>query len=338
MQNLNFAVVTRLQLCEMPFIDEFIEYYLKLGINKFYLINTEPQNEEKIRLLLKKFESFIELITNYDVEMVNDCACLALEFISEDFTLHVDMDEFLYLDGKNLQQFISNFSSVESDTSKDAFVFNWIMSPEIDAFCGSVSEIIRKRRFFVGNEVKTLAKTKVIKKIKNHRFDYKWPLNEINLNENDNCFVFHVSSRGILDIINRIAFSQIKDNKTTANNKEELRQLMNDQYHLPPRFLLLAFQQKMISKKVDVNFELPDLASQTDVEHLRTLSKTVIYDKTGVCLSDEKINFIRQKVKALYIPWYTITLYRNGMINFLTVIKILKVHGKIKSFFRRKRG
>jgi len=166
------GLVARLQITELPFLNEFLDYYVRLGVDKFYLINTEPDNKESIQLAIpSEFKSKVEVINKKAKDNLNSSLNCVLPKVGEAFLLNVDMDEFLYLNGLSLPEFISQEGL--SGGNRDALEchFKWVMSPLCDElYAPSIFSILGKRKFFPSKDSKSLARVKNVVKIKSHCF------------------------------------------------------------------------------------------------------------------------------------------------------------------------
>jgi len=117
-----FALMTRIQLIEAPYLNEFIEYYRNIGINHIYFINTEPKNLDKIKETISSI--LLKDITFYNhTGSINDFSYCRKLFtqIKQDYILHVDSDEFLLLpkDTPNLSHVVEKYKNT------DIFIFKW---------------------------------------------------------------------------------------------------------------------------------------------------------------------------------------------------------------------
>lgn len=228
-RKINFALVSRLQWIETPFLNEFLAYYKNLGIDRFYLVNTEPKNRELItNEISSKFKGMVELIDKRPEDGLNECPNGALKRIREKFLLHVDMDEFLYLDGMTLPEFINHEGLQGSNSKFVECFFNWVMSPLTqELYAPSIKEILSKKYFFPSRTGKSLARTQDIKRIKPHRFELYGKKTRKEYNPiTSNYFVFHIAARGIFDILNKVQFSKFKDSKYSREPDKELFELI----------------------------------------------------------------------------------------------------------------
>jgi hypothetical protein len=75
-KDLSFALVTRLQKSETPYLNEFLEYYINIGIDKFYLVNTEPHNHEFIeQAIAPEFKDMICLLDKREEDFIDKFSC-----------------------------------------------------------------------------------------------------------------------------------------------------------------------------------------------------------------------------------------------------------------------
>tara|TARA_R110002111_G_scaffold107734_7_gene166347 strand:+ start:9103 stop:9597 length:495 start_codon:yes stop_codon:yes gene_type:complete len=164
------------------------------------LVNTEPKNRELItNEISSKFKGMVELIDKRPEDGLNECPNGALKRIREKFLLHVDMDEFLYLDGMTLPEFINHEGLQGSNSKFVECFFNWVMSPLTqELYAPSIKKILSKKYFFPSRAGKSLARTQDIKRIKQHRFELYGKKTRKEYNPiTSNYFVFHIAARGM---------------------------------------------------------------------------------------------------------------------------------------------
>ncbi len=325
---MSFALITRIQRHETPFLNEFLAYYKYLGINRFYLINTEPKNREIIAAEIpSEYREMIELIDKRPEDNLNKCPNCALPKIGEVFLLHVDMDEFLYLNGMTLQEFIVHEELHCGNAEFVECVFSWIMSPLCnELYSPSIHAILEKRYFFPSENGKSLARTQAIVSIKPHHFEFvgRKKVRKCYDPRTSNCFVFHVSSRGIFDIINKIHYGQYNNLKKSCDPAKELFELIyvTSSKYLPSRFVLLSFQSKFESHLVSLDFEFPELKHKTNVELLKEITLNGLKDLLGIEIVEKDMEkVILDKINRYEIPPDLVDLYAIGRIDLLKVLK-----------------
>lgn len=326
---ISVALITRLQRSETPFLNEFLAYYRCLGVDRFYLINTEPNNNDLIAAeISSEYSDIIELIDKRPEDRLSECPNCALSKIGEVFLLHVDMDEFLYLNGMTLQEFIIHEGLHHDNSDFLECFFYWIMSPLCqELYSPSIHAIIERGYFFPSKDGKCLARTQGIVSINNHRFEFGGPHKAIRYDpRTSNYFVFHVSARGIFDIINKIHYGQYGDLKQPCDPAKELFDLIYDKSSkfLPNRFVLLSFQSKFESHIVNFDFELPEIGHRTNTELLKYITLNGLKDLLGVEVVEKDIQeVVIDKINSYEIPPDLVDFYAMGRINLLTVLKRL---------------
>lgn len=329
----SFALVTRLQINETPFINEFLAYYKCLGIDRIYLINTDPENSKAIiASVSEEFEDMVEHINKEPEDGLVECPTRALSKIGETFLLHVDMDEFLYLNGMTLPEFVNNEGLNDPRAESVECLFYWVMSPLCqELYAPSIDAILAKKYFFASKTEKSLARKQNIAAINNaHNFDFVSHVKK-EIREYDprtsNCFVFHVSSRGIFDIINKIQFGQFRDIKESLDPAKELHELIFDKASttLPNRFVLLAFQSRFTSHVLNINFEYPELEHGTNTKLLKEITLTKLRDLLGVEVTEKDIEeVVLDKINRYVISPDLVDKYAAGRIILLKVLKRLQ--------------
>jgi len=324
-KRIDFALVTRLQWIEVPFLNEFLAYYKCLGIDHFYLINTEPENNEAIaNEVSSEFKGMVELIDKHSEDGLNECPNRALTRIREKFLLHVDMDEFLYLNGMTLHEFIINEGLRGGKSRSVECFFNWVMSPLCqERYVHSIQEILSKKYFFTSKTGKSLARTQDIINIRPHRFKLRGRKVERRYDPiTSSCFIFHVSARGIFDVINKAQFSGFKSSRDPA---KELFELIFDKTSstLPDRFILLAFQSKFESHIMGIDFEFPKIVHGTNTRLLKEITLNGLRELLGVKVDEMELEkIVLEKINRYEIPVELVDSYAAGEINLNKVIEL----------------
>ncbi len=325
--NFTFAIVTRLQKSETPYLNEFLEYYKHIGINRFYLINTELDNHKFImQTISAEFKDMVSLLNQKEEDEIKGCQNMVLPMVKETFLLNLDMDEFLYLDGMTLNEFAESehLERYENDFLECAF--HWVMTPLCDElYASSIRSILEKKYFFPSKQTKTMYYTKDIIKIREHENILKAP---IGMKKNykaqtNNCFIFHVSSRGVMDIINKIQFTQFKDLKESQQPQSELNELIfnTSSSFLPSRFILLAFQNRFEPYLIECNFNYPKLTHQTDTALLSKLTLNGLKNLLNRDVFEKDLkHLIYDKMHNYAISSELIKRYANEQIGLMRVI------------------
>ncbi|MEO0437666.1 MAG: glycosyltransferase family 2 protein [Pseudomonadota bacterium] len=324
----SFALVCRLQLCEVPFVNEFLAYYRTLGVDRFFLVNTEPENGDEIRRSVAgEFAAAVtHLNNNGSTYSADECAQLALSHITETYTLHLDLDEFLYLGGRTLHEFVAAHG--QRPDVADAFLFRWVMAPCIrDLSRSSIRDIVSDGYLFPGSEEKTMAKTAQVERIGNHRFDLKMESDEVRMRvRNDHCFVLHVATRGLFDLLNKIATSRVTKSSKAAD--VELSRLFHSDsmQGLPGRFYLHAFQSRFGQAVLkDLKVSLPELSYATDTARLEQLCAANLSNRLGYAPDNVDIEQLATRLDRVQVPSVMIERYLRGRLSFNQVIEVLRM-------------
>lgn len=331
MNNLNtsFALITRLQRSETPFLNEFLAYYTTLGIDHFYLVNTEPENRQEILTHISpEFLEQITLIDKLEGYGLNECPNCALTKIKETFLLHVDMDEFLYLDGMKLAEFAAKEGLLDENNDVHEYFFRWVMAPLCnDNYASSIKEILNKGYFYPSNIGKSLVQTKYISSINPHHFDLVCDKNRKTFDPDEtNYFIFHVASRGFFDIINKIQYGQYQNIKQSESPDLELSDLFFNfkSKSLPSRFSLLAFQSRFEPHSIIVDFDYPVLKHQTNTALLEQITLGGLEERLGTDIKKVEVeNLLRAKIAAHEIPDVLVNMVIAGKIDYLVAMEYI---------------
>ena len=113
---------------ENLYILEFIEYYIKLGIDHFFIYDDNEPNTEKISsIVYPKYKQYVTIYENltgrnrYQSVIYSDCyKNNNKEF---DWLLMIDIDEFLYIKRYKLKEYLTKAIFNKCDFIK----FNWII-------------------------------------------------------------------------------------------------------------------------------------------------------------------------------------------------------------------
>ena len=327
---LNFALVSRVQWSEAPYLNEFIAYYVHLGCRTIYLVNTEPLNFDKLKnQVAEEFREQVKIINELDERPLDDSPNRALKKVEETFLLHVDMDEFLYLDGMSLPEFVEREGLQPFGREPLKIVFQWINTPLCNSlYSSSIKAIADQRYFFESVSVKCMGETREITSLAPHNMTYISRAKTIKYCPiKTNYFVLHFCSRGIFDIINKIQFGKYTDAKRSLNPGLELKELIFDESStfLPNRFKLFAFLGRFNSHLVSPPVDYPSLGYETNVELLRTITdgglEKLLHAKV-VEGNLEKV--VMKKVSEFHIPKNLVELYAAKKIGLLDVLNRLQ--------------
>jgi hypothetical protein len=232
------AVISRIYIGEIPYIDAFIEHYFKIGISKLYLVITNLADENCIKEYLKHKSYAIEFInSNLDENesITMDSMNYTLEYVKETYLLHIDIDEYL-----DIHPFESINHLVEH-INCDKIHFNWAITVfdgncDTNLACRGMTH--RKKPF------KTLCKTALIKNFTSngHDFDTVTPVNSV---ESTN-YLIHYWGRTFNDILIKIIYGdRFKDLK--SSKLQELLDMIeyNSNKFIPVRLKMLALLSRL---------------------------------------------------------------------------------------------
>lgn len=113
---------------ENLYVKEFVEYYIKLGINHIFIYDDNEQNTEKISDALgSKYKNKVTIYENIK-EKINSqpeafTNCYHNNLNKYDWFLMVDMDEYLYIVNNTLKNYLSNLIFNNCDFIK----FHWVI-------------------------------------------------------------------------------------------------------------------------------------------------------------------------------------------------------------------
>lgn len=237
----SIAVLSRIYPGEIPYINSFLEYYVKIGVDKFYLINTHYDNKDEIIDFLSKNTHF-EKIKLYHLpkdylELIG-CQNNYLQYIEEEYTLNIDIDEYLQI--TDLKDFCITMKN--QDKEIDGILFNWYMNFNDKVIQeDNILEIISKK----WTEGKCLFKTKNITQINDH-------MCYSNIKQlliiPSNIMLLHLWSRSFNDVIIKSINQRFNDVKS-SNLDILLSSLKNN--NIPKRFKILAYL-----KNIECDFKL----------------------------------------------------------------------------------
>ena len=114
----------KISLCTMGknenlYVKEFVEYYIKLGIDHIFIYDDNEQNTEKISSALgNKYKNKITIYENIKDRIYNQSEaftdCYQNNLNKYDWFLMVDMDEYLYIVNNTLKKIICLIKSLSN--------------------------------------------------------------------------------------------------------------------------------------------------------------------------------------------------------------------------------
>ena len=172
-----FAITSRFMTMDLPYMAQWFEYYLKMGISKFYLYYIDQEDrfydlERVPGFLLDERVVVIQKVEQASIENNNDIFWMRPFEIQETFLLHIDSDEFLYVRGLKLSEFVERFPGV------DCYYFSWLMCPSPRRYVESMQSILYDRlapQYLIAEGRKAMGRVEKIRfaQLDTHRFDIK---------------------------------------------------------------------------------------------------------------------------------------------------------------------
>ena len=257
------AVITRIQLIEAPYLNEFVYWYVDvLGFLRVYAVNTEPWNEDAImqhldtpikeKMTLIPLPVKQEQQNRVDIYMSN----IAYKHIKqEEYILHVDSDELLLLprtlnESCRIQDWSPLRYLLEKNRDCDKFIFQWLTISCNDMFCESMTELWRTRQNLTGkiqsDVTKTMAKMDRLKTIELHNMQC-YPQNKVVNFRNADFYNFpillHFNTRSKSHTILKILYQRMNNEKSKKSSSTDLREMLRHDTppHIskyPPRILI----------------------------------------------------------------------------------------------------
>lgn len=218
------CVYTRI-FYETPYINYFIEHYLKLGFDHIIFLQTDNLNY----FIKNKFKKFITIIKtyNYADKTLNKYINNTKKF---DWTLMIDNDEFLILHKKfkNIKDYIRK--KLEINSRINIFYFRWLMVEKVDNInkFNSLKNILLNYNTYQNRFIKTMFKNKNFRRIlgshfvktdkdciyfENNILDKNYPIQEYTEHIYNDHFLLHLHTRSLNNLI-------IKSLKTKFFNKK----------------------------------------------------------------------------------------------------------------------
>lgn len=297
---ITIAIISRFIDIDIPYMSEWFEYYDNLGITRYYLIDN---NENPTNLDILKYYPKNKVIISHVSPSVHSIKKIDHVFskvnfnISEDYLLHVDSDEFLFLDNLTLQSFLEKYKNY------NYFQFNWLMAPSKKAINFSISDILKDTdspKFFV-NQYKSMAKTNIIKfPITNpHAFTVN---KKVNLFKKYNIFfIIHFSFRSIYDSYLKLIYNNdsIRYQQDIIDRFLDIsvKKIYIDQI---PNTALIYMSQITYNKNLATQDQIKkiqlNIKSQTDTDRLEKMIDYRFNRYKEQCEKIEKINLFKTLV------------------------------------------
>jgi hypothetical protein len=134
----NKNINIKIALCTMGkqenlYVKEFISYYIKLGIDNFFIYDDNDENSERISDMIDiQYKNIVEVYEAKKLKFVNQSLaftdCYDKNKNKFDWILMVDMDEFLYIKKDTLKNYLLNPVFNKCDFIK----INWVLPSDND--------------------------------------------------------------------------------------------------------------------------------------------------------------------------------------------------------------
>ena len=252
----SFCVVTRIFRAEIPYINNFFDYYINyLGVKKIYIFsfdNTVWNNyiSNEFKNLYKVFyinihKSWVQSYKKYSNE------------VKEDYIINADCDEYLYLHNITLNDFVKQYSEYSE------IRLNWLFACANNFKTKNVNEILDKSQYkaFVKNYKTILKRQDIISPWRNNN-DPHGSLRKSNNNrilhlEFSDGFFIHFACRNFYDLYLRASLQKMKNDSFFAL-KYFMTNNVTNIILFPYRFLCHYLFMKN-SNIVNITIEIPNL-------------------------------------------------------------------------------
>lgn len=302
------GVISRIQhIVESPYLHSFCEHYLNyLDFDKIYFIcfdnNDIPLVQSGIQDVYK--DKCQILSSKNKTPNVNRAFKQFIPQIKTNFILHVDLDEYLYLNGGTVKDFLKEYPDF------NYFRFQWLQVPSENLFESNLKDAISSANIHAGFNGKTMCINK-LKGIKPH--DMKLTIDKkskiFNIKKrNQLYFVIHFCSRGLYDLILKMYYQHLPNSKP-ANISLELQPFLHKKIkstsEIPSRVLILMRlsstsnlsqnMQKHIIKNLNEN--LPDI-----YVNVKKMEKHV--QKMTLKVPNDIVDFYQRLKKKISTPLF----------------------------------
>lgn len=148
---MKFCIYVR--MCnEEPFIDFFIDYYLKLGFDKIIILNSgdKEYTYHDRRVLIHKVPNIRNKLFPKYIDLVKKSQC--------QWVFVIDTDEFLILHKKyqTIKDFVED--KLKINKSINVFQFRWLMIEKLDNEVSTFEDIVKKYKKYPNTHIKSLTK------------------------------------------------------------------------------------------------------------------------------------------------------------------------------------
>lgn len=293
-----FAVLTRGMYDETPFIDEFVRYYFDIGFDHVYFINSDSRRDYLAQCLTADVLARVTVVdsANLGEDWQEHALNEALQAISETWILVVDLDEFLFLHGQTIQQYVSR---CPPDCSK--LRFRWLLSLSTRYFESSVFDMV-DGRLSSSITCKAMTKRQSVRTLSLHdALTIDGDSMECTTDYVVDPFVLHFACRGFLDLISRIVGRNYGNDKAGPAEEQRLRHFLCDPHadvdQFPFRFQMYRVQ--MTSPLVQLRLDRADFYTTCGIDLERTvLVAKAKLDALGWPIEATTLNEVERAIEA----------------------------------------
>lgn len=252
------SVISRIHIGELPYVNAFIAHYKRIGVDSIYLIITKANELEQIKNYLQSAGSFVkyisvELKAGESISMDN--MSYILQDISEDYILHIDIDEFLD---------VSSIKEVITSEDADKIHFPWAITvndgvSDISKACYGMTH--RNKPY------KTLCRrAKIVRFISNgHDFETLDGVKEVISSH----LLIHYWGRTFEDIMLKALYANGFNNAKNSTISEVMTAVADNNVNLLPNrlkmFAVLSRLEKTIHLERDYSLKFIDKAKETEL-------------------------------------------------------------------------
>ncbi len=258
---MSIAIVSRFMNIDLPYQSQWFEYYIHLGISHFYLYYVDRTFLD-IEHIVHHYPTNKISLKKIDLNLIQDSNNLFFDDpfqIKEDYILHIDSDEYLYLNNQRLSDFIKIHPNI------DAFYFYWYMCPSPKLYLYNMNEVLQDTfaKKYIIKMYKVLAKNKNIAFLPGNTHDFHFvnyqPIKKYMENP---YFLIHFSYRGICDSYYKYIYQDLPNHrdKILAEKKMNILQpsitsiFMNE---LPSRVAVYLAEISNRNPHIQLNITLP---------------------------------------------------------------------------------
>jgi hypothetical protein len=294
----SIAILTHICLESLPYINYFISYYDKIGIDSFYLINTQPSNYEVIDSYLSQHNSYTKLkVENVQLDTKDNLDTYYskyLENIKEEYTLNIN--SYAYLNINNIKEYCNLLFT----NNIPIINFRWFMYFNDDITCKQHNVPIT-----LWDEGTSLFKTNIAKQIINTR---AIPNNNI-IDNNKYSTTNTLINLWCLNF-NNIIIKSLDNINTLKNNITH--------FTLPTTYILLAYLKHIqpdkiinldanlginINNYIDTNLEQSLIFKNLTINEYNIIFKLYCcYEYYFSCIQNVRIKPLKALLKSLLNP------------------------------------